>query len=100
MSGLFNFDDKIVLAVPFLIHIRQLLARGTALHNILLSWANSISALYDAIITHHTIPKFKQAYLAFEALSEHGEESECLLLQVHSSSMETRSLYSKSQVPW
>ncbi len=78
-SGMFNFNDSMVLSLPLLIHFRELLSRGTALHNIVLSWAASLKCLFDISLTPRTITKVKQAYIAFEAMSEHGDDSVCLL---------------------
>ncbi len=78
-TGLFNFDERHLLTVPFLLSIRNSLSFGTPLHNIITSWALSLNATFDHHISPTTISKIKAAFLAFEAMSDHGEHSTCYL---------------------
>ncbi len=73
-GGAFNFDDNTVLSVPLLVHMRNLLHCGSPLTNITASWRLTLEALVE-----HSAPTLldsklvAQAYLAFEALTDHGE---------------------------
>ncbi len=78
-DGVFNYDERHLLTVPFLIRIRNSLTDGTPLHIIITSWAKTLKDLYDCSISAATIPRIKAAFLAFEALSDHGEHAVCHL---------------------
>lgn len=75
-GGIFNADDTILLSVPLLLQFRYLLYSGTPLTNIITSWRITCEALFgDAAPSRLMAKQAAQAYLSFEALTNHGEES-------------------------
>lgn len=78
-SGIFNFDERHLLTVPLLLFIRNSLSFGTPLHTVISSWARSLYDTFGYQLPTAIITKIKAAFLAFEALSDHGESSTCLL---------------------
>ncbi len=78
-SGLFTFDERHVLTVPLLLNFHHSLSFGTPLHCIVSSWAVSLEESFGCRIIPATINNIKAAFLAFEALCDHGQSEVCHL---------------------
>lgn len=74
--GIFNFNNRLFISIPLLIHIRSLLSEHTAV-------SRTISALQTKLDIRLNDQDMKNAYFAFEAMVDHEYKFTCVRCGIH-----------------